>query len=161
MKTRIKLLAVLASATAIAASAGAQIQERPARNDRQPAGFNCPTCGSPCISKAQAVRLHRQVNARQQQFRTNPQVPLGQNGPRANLHQPRRNNPQARMQQRDNLRNRQPQDGVKRNRQQQSLRFDLDGDGTLSPAERAALKAYRNELRKQHGEKPDQQQPLD
>ena len=98
MNTPIKTLTILAAVTSVALAAGAQQQERNAQPDRRQAGFNCPTCGSPCISKAQAVRMHRQVNAHQQQFRTRPQAPFGQNGPRANMRQPQRINPPARMQ---------------------------------------------------------------
>lgn len=157
MTTTLTVITILA-ASAIGAEAQQQKpgQPRPNRGQKE---FKCPTCGNRCTG--------RDVFQRQQQRRqamqnwNSPQAPMQRNRPQANAWQQYRNQP--RMQQREHVRDRQqhPQKGVKPNRQQQSLRFDLDGNGQLSAAERAALKAYRAELQKEHGEKPPKQQPAE
>ncbi len=131
MNTKTATLAMLATISAVAFSANAQMQERNRQPIRQPAGFKCPVCGSPCISKAEITKQHRprlQANARQQQFGPD-------RAPQARRHQ-------AAMGAGAN----EPAAKPLRNRQQRQLRFDINRDGTLSPAERAARKAYRDAL---------------
>ena len=148
MKTRIKTLTVCAAALAAATIAGAQNQPRQERPNRKPAGFNCPTCNSPCINKAalkQQVRQRRLQNQDGSQFQRNA----------------RSDSPNPRWQGGRESASQRPQQQARR---QESGRFDIDGDGQLSPAEKAARRAYRDAMDRNQGvqenERPDPRPPL-
>ena len=139
MKTRIKTLTLCAATLVIATFAGAQNQPRQERPNRKPDGFNCPVCDSPCINKA---ALQRQVRQRRTQHQYEPQF-------RGNI-QPGPPNRQ-RQGERESVSQRPRQ----RARQQEPGRFDFDGDGQLSPAEKAARRAYRDALDRQQDVEPN------
>ena len=139
MKTRIKTLTVCAATLAAATIASAQNQPRQERPNRKPAGFNCPTCNSPCINQA---ALQRQVRQRRIQNQYEPQfrrdiLP----GPPNRQWQGNRKSASYREGQRPG------QKGLER--------FDFDGDGQLSPAEKAARRAYRDALDRQQSVEPN------
>jgi hypothetical protein len=142
MNKPIKTLSILTAVAAVAVIADAQVKERNARPERKPAGFNCPVCNSPCISKADAMRQRRQIHAKRQAGMDRP------------AHA--RRNPGIHSRQRRP----QPPEAAAQARKQKSMRFDFDGNGELSPAERAALKAYRAELKKERGSGPVDQPPV-
>ena len=148
MKTRIKTLTLCAATLAAAAVAGAQNQSGPERPNRKQAGFNCPVCDSPCINKTalqRQVRQHRLQNQDGPQFQRNA----------------RSDSPNPRWQGGRESASQRPQQQARR---QESGRFDIDGDGQMSPAEKAARKAYRDALDRQQGvhgnERPDPRPPL-
>lgn len=139
MKTRIKTLTLCAATLVIATFAGAQNQPRQERPNRKPDGFNCPTCNSPCINKAalqQQVRQRRIQHQYEPQFRGNIQP-----GPPNRQWQGNRENASRREGQRAGKK------GIGR--------FDIDGDGQLSPAEKAARRAYRDALNRQQDVEPN------
>ena len=140
MRTPIKVLALCTATLAAATVAGAQNQPRQERSNRKPAGFNCPTCNSPCINKAalqRQVRLRRMQSQNEPQFRGNIQP-----GPPNRQWQGNRQSASHREEQRPG------QKGLER--------FDFDGDGQLSPAEKAARRAYRDALDRQQGVEPNE-----
>ena len=149
MKAQIKILTVCAATLAAATVAGAQSQPRQERPNRKPSGFNCPTCKSPCINKA---ALQRQVRQRRIQNQYEPQF-------RGNI----QTGPPNRQWQgtRESMAHREGQ----RPRQQGLDRFDFDGDGQLSYAEKAARRAYRDAADQQQGiepsERPAPQPPVE
>jgi hypothetical protein len=146
MKTQTKTLTLCAAALTAAIVAGAHGrigQEKPNRNQE---GFNCPVCDSPCINKTALQRKIRQ--RRIQNEGSQPFQPYGRTG-QTNM----------RRQQRDEQNTyRQPQ-------RQKADRFDIDGDGELSPPERAARRAYRNAMDRerdiQPNGRPDPQPPVE
>jgi hypothetical protein len=140
MRTPIKVLTLCAAALAAAAIAGAQDRPEQARLNRKPAGFNCPVCDSPCINKA---ALQRQVRQRKMQNQNESQVRRDvQPGPPNRQWQGERKNASHRTGQRA--------------RQQGIGRFDFDGDGQLSHAEKAARRAYRDALDRQQSVEPNE-----
>ena len=139
MKTRIKTLTVCAAALAAATFAGAQNQPRQEKPNRKPAGFNCPVCDSPCINQS---ALQRQLRQRRLQNQDGPQFQRNA----------RSDSPNPRWQA---GRERAPQQPQQRARRQEPGRFDIDGDGQLSPAEKAARRAYRDALDRQQDVEPN------
>lgn len=140
MRTRIKTLAIITAVASSALIAGAQQQNRPERTGPKPEGFNCPVCGSPCVSKASVQRKLRQRRVQNEggprahrNTRTERPAPQWQADREGVSQQPRK---QARQQK----------------HQQMNKRFDIDGDGQLTQAERTALRAYREALNNQQGE---------
>jgi hypothetical protein len=174
MRTQIKLLAIVSATLAAAMVSNAQ-RQRPGREEggRQPAiGATCPTCGNPS-----APRQIRQIQHRRQQMSAESGQPARRhmNAPRQGRQQPpvnqrfQRNRQQAPaaygrerrtpdQQQMNPQAARQQQ--VQRVRQQIKERFDFDGDGQLSDAEKAAAKAFRQELRKNRGDRPGRSAPV-
>ncbi len=146
MRTRIKTLAAFAVIASTACIAGAQEQPRKERSERKPQEFKCPVCGSPCVSKAE---IAKQVRTRQ--ARMNHAQAVRPNRPE-----------QARR-----LNSGQAPAGRKalpprpHNRQQHAMRFDIDGDGKLSPAERAARRAYVQTMREHRGEQTGPRRPVE
>ena len=138
MRTPIKALALCAATLAAATIASAQNQPRQEQPNRKPAGFNCPTCKSPCINKAalqRQVRQRRIQNQYEPQFRGNIQP-----GPPNRQWQGNRESASHREGQRPG------QKGLER--------FDFDGDGQLSHAEKAARRVYRDAMDRQQGVEP-------
>ena len=149
MRTRITTLTLFAATLAAAVVAGAQNQPGPERPMRNQAGFECPVCGSPCVSKAVLQRQMRQRRMQHQDaqpFRQNDRVGA-----------------ESKPWQQD--RERQPQQLKQQARQQEREQFDFDEDGQLSYAERAARRAYRDALERtqdaQPSERPGPRQPVD
>lgn len=149
MKTQIKALTLCTLTVAVAAVAEAYnrpVQERP---NREQAGFNCPVCDSPCINKA---ALQREVRQRRIHNQYAPQVRRDiQPGPPRRQWQKERESASHREGQRPH------QKGLER--------FDFDGDGQLSQAEKAARRAYRDamiqERKGQLNERPDPRPPVE
>jgi len=144
MRTRIKTLTLLAVTLATAVVAGAQNQQGPERPNRKQAGFDCPVCGSPCVSKAVIKRqMHQRRMQHQdaQQFRQNDRFGPGLTPWRQNREQ-------------------QPQQLRRQARQQEPEQFDFDDDGQLSYAERAARRAYRDALERTPRAQPNER-PVD
>ena len=140
MKTRIKTLTLCAATLAAATIAGARNQPTQERPNRKPAGFNCPTCNSPCINKA---AFQRQVRQRRIQHQYEPQFRGNiQPGPSNRQWQGNRESASHREGQRPGQR------GLER--------FDFDGDGQLSHAEKAARRAYRDALDRKQGVEPNE-----
>lgn len=167
MRTRIKTLAIVTAVASSALIAGAQQQNRPERTGPKADGFNCPVCGSPCVSKTQMIKQYRmrqfQNNAAQQNRPERPSMKR-QNGKtqaparrQQNQMQPQRQRQNAAAQ--APARQQRNQEQPKRMRQQRGLRFDIDGDGQLSTAERAALRAYRDAAQDEQDSKPDHRNP--
>ncbi len=153
MKTRIKTLAILATVAAVTFAASAQVRERTERPNRKPDGFQCPTCGSPCISKA-AIMKHRR-----QRMQANARHQSGPNRPADARHRANYRNRGPQQQSPARFRHNQQQQPSspeinRKNRWQRAMQFDIDGDGQLSQAERTALKAYRTAIRQQRDEAP-------
>jgi len=126
MKTRTKILTVLAVMTSSVLVAGAQDLARPERPIRKPQEFKCPVCGSPCINKAEMIKQRQQLRARRQRAQTM----------------------QAKARQGPDGRPFSPEEFL-RSRRQHTRRFDLDGDGRLSQAELAARRAYVRTMRRE------------
>lgn len=129
MRTRTKTLAVLVAVASSALIAGAQEENQPKRSAPKPAEFKCPTCGSPCVRKAELIKQRRM---RKRHARASQDA--GQQMPPKEIRQKMR---------------------------ERAMQFDIDGDGELSPAERAALKAYRTARRERRGAPPASQPPSD
>jgi len=139
MRTRNITLTLFAVTLATAVVAGAQNEPGPARPNRGQAGFDCPVCGSPCVSRA---TLQRQIHQRRMQRQGVPQFQRNaQPGPEAGPWQQNRE--------------RQSQQIRQQARQQDIGRFDFDNDGQLSQAERAARRAYRDALDRTQDAQPD------
>ena len=139
MRTQIKALTLCAATLAAATVVGAQNQSGPERTNRKQAGFNCPVCDSPCINKAalqRKVRQRRLQNQDGSQFQRNAQ---------SGTTNPRWQGGRERASQR-------PQQQARR---QEPGRFDIDGDGQLSHAEKAARRAYRDALNRQQDIEPN------
>ena len=130
-----KTCTIVVALLAGTALAGAQQPLRQERPNQRGGEFECPVCGSPCVSKA---ALQRQVRQRRAQNQGEPQF-------RGNI-QP---GPPNRQWQGD--RERVSQRTGQQARQQGLGRFDIDGDGQLSHAEKAARRAYRDALNRQQG----------
>jgi len=143
MKTQTRIMFILATITSVAIAAEAQVQERNQQPRPKPAGFNCPVCNSPCISKADVVRQRHQINARQRYHADRPALARQHQGAYNRGQEPRR------------------PDGMPRALKQKAMRFDFDGSGDLSTAERAALKAYRAELNKERSAGPVDPSPVE
>lgn len=126
MRTRIKTLAVFAVIASSVLVASAQEQNAPERPMHKAKEFKCPVCGSPCVSRFELMKQRQRMHARINRARAMraDRTPEGQ--------QPRPNQ-------------------LQRNRQQRQMRFDIDGDGQLSPAERAARRAYVQALQQEQG----------
>lgn len=140
MRTQIKVLTLCAATLAAATGADARNQPRQERSNRKPAGFNCPVCYSPCINKAS---LQRQVHQRRFQKKGGPQgLRDFQAGPTAQSRQGAREGASQRLRQQA--------------RQREIRRFDFDGDGQLSHAEKAARRAYRDALDRRKGVQPNE-----
>lgn len=149
MRTQIKALTLFAVTLAAVSGALAINQPGPERSNRKQAGFNCPVCDSPCINKAAMQRQLRQQRIQNQdgpRFQRN-----AQSGPANPRWQRDRQNTSQRPQQQA--------------RQQESGRFDIDGDGRLSHAEKAARRAYRDAVDRNQGvqgnERPDPWSPAE
>jgi hypothetical protein len=149
MKTHIKTLTLCAVVLAGAIAVNAQYQNRQERPNRKQEGFNCPVCDSPCINK---TALQQKLRQRRMQTRNDRPVQREGRYRHSNMrwqtdHQSTAQRPQQ------------------RSRWQEPGRFDLDGDGTLSYAEKAARRAYRNAAGKSRGdqpnERPDPQPPVE
>jgi len=149
MKKRIKTLSLCAVTLAAAAVAEAYNQPGQNKPKRQQAGFNCPVCESPCINKA---ALKQQVRQRRLQNQDGPQF---QRNARSDSPNPRWQGGRERTSQR-------PQQQARR---QEPGRFDIDGDGQLSHAEKAARRAYRDATDRNQGvqgnERPDPRPPVE
>ena len=139
MNTRIKMIITVTSVAAISFAAHAQVQGRNARPERKQRGFNCPVCNSPCVSKAEIQQQQRQ------RLNTANKRRSGPNQPENARQRPRAGNRQQQAFSRD-------QRGPAG--QQREMRFDLDGDGQLSNAERAARKAYVQARRSEQEDAP-------
>ncbi len=133
MKMRIKTLAVLTAIASSAMIAGAQEQMPKQQNGPKPTEFKCPVCGSPCVSKADIIKQsHKRMKARATKAGQSDGAAMG--------------NPRSAQG---------DQPFIREKLQKRAMRFDLDGDGQLSKAERAALRAYRTELRKERAGPPE------
>jgi len=147
MKTGSKAMAVLAVVSSTVLIAGAQDRPQPVDPVRKPTTFKCPVCRSPCVSKDELIKQRRMLRARRNQ---------------AQAIQPRRtaqaHNPHAAPGPDEPLT---APDQMQRNRQQRGLRFDLDGNGQLSRAERAARRAYVRTLRRELGDLPGPRKPVE
>jgi hypothetical protein len=134
-----KISTIVAALLAGTALAGAQQPPRQERPIQRHGEFGCPVCGSPCINKASLQRQLHQRRFQQQgarQFHGNNQP-----DPANRQWQGYRENASLRTEQ--------------RGRQQGVGRFDFDGDGQLSSAERAARRAYRDALNQQQDVQPN------
>ena len=140
MRTQIKALTLCAVTLAAVTVADAYNQRGQERPKRKQAGFNCPVCDSPCINKAVAQRQLRQrrlQNQGGQQFQRNA---------RSESPNPRQQGDRIRASQR-------PQQRAER---KELGRFDIDGDGRLSNAEKTARRAYRNAMVRERDVEPDE-----
>ena len=133
MKSQTKALMILAAAATLTMGARAQEQEQPAPMTEKPTEFKCPTCGSPCINKAELIR-HNRINMRNKarQLPENAQAPALRQ--RINAQAQRQGAPdQAARAERIPAEARQ---AIK----ERAMKFDIDGDGELSQPERAAMR---------------------
>jgi hypothetical protein len=150
MRTRIKTLTLCAATLAATAVAGAHDQPRQERANRKPDGFQCSTCGSPCVSRAalqRKIRTRRLQHTEGRQFQANRPAQVRQ---QTAARGPESQRPASRQFQRG---------------KQQTMRFDIDGDGQFSNAEKAARRAYRNALDRKQGvqqnERPASRPPVE
>ncbi|MBN2162152.1 MAG: hypothetical protein JXR25_12080 [Pontiellaceae bacterium] len=129
MKSQTKALMILAATATLTMGARADEQEQTGQPAEKPMEFKCPTCGSPCINKAELIRYQRiNMSNNPRQRPENAQPPALRQ--RVAAQAQRQEIPaQARI-----------PDQVRQAMKERAMKFDIDGDGELSQPERAAMR---------------------